>query len=53
MDGRGGIYRGWGKEENMGEEWEKSVGGGERIGKGNGLEGRGICVDWGRMGFGV
>ena len=29
MDGRGSLERGWGKEENMGEEWEKSVEGGE------------------------
>ena len=31
----------------------KSVGGGEVGGLGERMEGRGICVDWGRMGFGV
>ena len=36
----------WGKEENMGEEWEKSVGGGEGVGLRRRVEGRGRCVDW-------
>lgn len=30
----------------MGEEWGKSVGGGEERIEENRVEGRGICVDW-------
>ena len=41
-----GVFRGGGgKEENMGEEWEKSVGGGEERIEENRVEGRGRCVD--------
>lgn len=39
-------FRGWGKEENTGEEWGKSVGRGEGGEQGERMEGRGICVDW-------
>ena len=46
MDGRGVNFGGWGKEENMGEEWGKSVEGGEWVGLRRRMEGRGICVDW-------
>ena len=37
----------------MGEEWGKSVGGGEERIEENRVEGRGICVDWVGEGFGV
>ena len=39
-------FGGGGKEKNMGEEWGKSVGGGEWGEEGERMEGRGICVDW-------
>ena len=42
---KGGFW-GWGKEENMGEEWEKSVRWGCEERERNRMEGRGRCVDW-------
>lgn len=49
-----GSFRGsGGKEENMGEEWGKSVRWGEERIEENRMEGRGRCVDWGGMGYGV
>ena len=51
--GVGVDFWGWGKEENTGEEWGKSVGGGEERIEENRVGNWEECVDWGGEGFGV